>query len=271
MKIWTLALALLAAVALAACGGDGGDSTETTEAASDDYIAQAEAVCEDTAADLAEVNLELGIDIKPEETIATLERVVVARQEGLEATQAIEVPEDAAAEWEEYVAAYEDYAQATEDQLAAFESGEQKQIDAAGAAAAEAGDARKTAAEKVGLSSCAAVLPDDDKAAAEEVVRSFATSNDPATSCEYENPDAYVLETAVEDGFGGMEKCIAQQEQIEGNLPSDIKVSETTGIDDVVATVNFMDVGGKFDGKPSTATLYKVDGEWRIWSIALAQ
>ena len=79
--------------------------------------------------------------------------------------------------------------------------------------------------------------------------------------------DAYVTEAFVEDGFGGIDKCTAEQEKVEGELPTDIEVEETNGVDDVGAIVTYEDVGGKFDGEPTQATLYYVDGAWRLYAI----
>ena len=45
---------------------------------------------------------------------------------------------------------------------------------------------------------------------------------------------------------------------------------ETNGVDDIGAIVTYADVGGKFDGEPTQATLYYVDGAWRLYSIGPA-
>jgi hypothetical protein len=266
MRKRTMVCALLGTLALGACG-DSGEDTDTTEAGGGDFIAQADSICEEASAQISQINLEQGLDMTAEETAAKFAEFVPVRQEALEAHEALEVPEDAGAAWEEFLSTSAEYVQATEGQLAAFEGGAQAKIDKANAAAGEASDARQAAAEEAGLSSCASVLPDDDQAAAEEALLQFTTTNDPATSCEYENADAYVSEPYVEDGFGGIEKCTAEQKKLEGKLPTDIKVEETTGVDDTVAIVNYADVGGKFDGEPTSATLYYIDGGWRLYSI----
>lgn len=264
-KLWALAAAVLTAMLLAACGDDGGDSDDSL-----DPVAQADAACLDAAEQIRDVNLEEGLDITPEEGLAKVEQILPIRQETMDTIAAIAAPADSP-EWEEMVAAREEAVAAAEDQLAAFESGEQAEIDEANAALSEATEAHRDAAETAGLTTCAGDISDEDAAAAEDALREFSTTNDPATSCDYENPEALVTETFVEDGFGGQEKCERQQVAIEGDLPTDIEVEETTGVDDVSATVDYEDVGGEFDGEPTTATLYYVEDGWRLYSIGPAQ
>ena len=76
-----------------------------------------------------------------------------------------------------------------------------------------------------------------------------------------------MTEIFLEEGFGGVEACTKEQKDIEDDLATDIKVSEASGVDDVVAVLEYEDVGGRFDGLPTTTTLYYVDGAWRIYSI----
>lgn len=262
-KLLTLAGAVLAAMLLAACGDDDTDDASGP-------IAQADAACLDAAGRFRDVNLEQGLDITPEEGLAKVEQTLPIRQEAMDAIAAIEPPADSPG-WEEMITAREAALAAAEEQLAAFESGEQAEIDEANAALSEATEAHRDAAEAAGLTTCAGKISAEEAAAAEEALREFSTTNDPATSCDSENPEALVTEAFVEDGFGGQERCERQQEAIEGDLPTDIEVEETTGVDGVSATLDYEDVGGEFDGEPTTATLYFVDDGWRLYSIGPAQ
>ena len=39
------------------------------------------------------------------------------------------------------------------------------------------------------------------------------------------------------------------------------------GLDNVAAIIDFKDVGGKYDGVPTTATLYYVGGSWKVYYV----
>lgn len=258
----TTLAALATVVALGACGDDSNGAAQEQ-----DPMAQADAACVASAEGLRDVNLEQGLDITPEEGVKKVEATLPVREQTFEEIAAIEPPAEDVEDWNAFVDSYEDLVGATEDQLAALESGDEAKIAKANEATGKAADARIAAAEDLELDACASSLPDDDAKAAEAAVREYETTNDPATSCDYESPEALTTEAWVEDAIGGVKKCEAEQKAIADALPSDIKVSKTTGVDDIVANVAYENVGGRFDGEPVTATLYFVDGGWRIYSI----
>jgi hypothetical protein len=43
------------------------------------------------------------------------------------------------------------------------------------------------------------------------------------------------------------------------------------GLDDVAAIADFEDVGGRDDAMPSRATLYHVDGAWKVFYVTSLQ
>ena len=259
--------ALTIAVGAAACGGDddGGDSES-----GDDFASQAAEICIEAASGVRDVNLELGYATMEEDLIERLERVLEVRQQALVDLQALEPPAESADAFEGYLAAREDLVAATEPELAAREDDDVRGAEDAVADATEAAEQIDKTGADVGVDECAGILPNDDAQAAEDVLREYATTADPATSC---SSDELVTEIYVEEGFGGVEVCEEQQEQLQenpGQLAEDIKVAKVTGVDDIVATLEYEDEGGEFDGLPSQAQLFYVDGAWRIFSIAEA-
>jgi hypothetical protein len=270
MRVSILVASIATALTLAACGDDGGSDTDANSDG-DDYIAQTEAICVSSAEQVRDVNLEAGVDETMEDTAKRFEDTLAVREDVLEEIQGVDAPADDT-DFADYVTASEEYVEAYAEQTDAFASGDEAKIAKAGDAVSKAGEEREAAAKAAGMDACAGILPEDQAAAAEEVVRQFDTTADPATSCDVDSPDSLVTEQLLESPVlgGSVEKCEQIQKQIEGNLATDIKVTNTEGVEDVVATIEFEDVGGKFDGEASRATLYYLDGGWRIYTIGAA-
>lgn len=136
--LWSIAalVALLGTLALAACGGDGDEG-------GGDVIAQADAIC--TEAFEAEPPQVSNIDSSPElsnEILAGKIEVADQRRADLEALQA---PEEAAGEWEQFVENEAERVRLGEQQLQAVEEGDQGTVDAS------AGKLRELAAEQADL------------------------------------------------------------------------------------------------------------------------
>lgn len=246
----------------AACGSE-------DEPEGDDFAGQANSICTDAATQIATTNLEEGYEMDEKDVIERIGTILPIREQALADLEALEPPSDQAEAYEQFLANRADQVDATRAQLEAYEAGDQKEIEKISAELGDAADAsEESAAEVGGLDACAFELPTDDAQAAEDVLREFATTADPATSCDTEG---LVSEPFLEDGFGGAEACTKEQEALTKNpdqLADDVEVSDVRGVDDVAAILEFEDVGGKFDGEPSTATLYSVDGEWKIYSIS---
>lgn len=258
----TAAAAAAVLAGFAACGGEEGSEGE-------DFAAEANAFCAEATSQIAATNLEEGYEVDEKDVIERIGMILPIREQALADLEALQPPAEQAEAYDEFLANRSDQVEATRAQLEAYESGEQKQIEKVGAELGKAADASEAAASEVGgLDACAFELPTDDAQAAEDVLHEFATTADPATSCD---TDGLVSEPFLEDGFGGVQACTKEQEALEKNpdeLPTDIEVSDVRGVDDVAAIIEFEDVGGKFDGEPASATIYNVDGEWKIYSIS---
>lgn len=260
-------LAAVAALALAfgtaACGDDddGGDS------GGDDFLTQVNAICEDSTEQVIDANLELGYSQDPEEQVELQERNQQVRVDSLEELEELEPPEEDAETYDELLAAREDLIAAGEERLAAVESGDEAKVAKAAEAQQEAGDAEDVIAEELGAQLCDGTLPEEDATAAEDALREYATTADPATSCSSEGEEGLVTEPYLEEGFGGVEACTKEQKKVEDDLAEDIEVSKVTGVEGHAATIEYEDVGGQFDAVATEATLYYIDGGWKLFSI----
>ncbi len=210
--------------------------------------------------------LELGYSAEEEDVIELRERVRAIRADALAQLEELEPPAEVAEAFERSLTGRQYVVDAMEDEIAALEEGDKAGAEKAAIKASEAADAINEASAEAGLEDCANVLPDDDAQAAEDVLRDFATTADPATSCSSEG-EGLLTEIFLEEGFGGVEACTKEQSEIEDDLATDVNVSEASGVDDVIAVLSYEDVGGRFDKVPTTTTLYYVDGAWRIYSV----
>lgn len=258
-KVWGAAAVLLTAMALVACGDDGDDSSEGT-----DFVSEANSLCAQQAEGFRDVALDVGYEFEPEQQIEGGEGRVAVRAEILPQLEALEAPAEQAEQYDSMLEKRNEVADLAEQGLEALKSKDDAEFAKLSEQASAAGDAAEKDASALGLVNCAGELPEDDAQAAEDVVREFATTADPETSC---NTDALVLQIFIDEGLGGQEKCEQAQEKISDELPSDVKVSKVEGVDDVTANLEFEDVGGKFDGIPSRATLYYMDGSWKIYTL----
>jgi hypothetical protein len=263
-KVVALIAVLAVSAGIAACGGD--DSEEPADSGTDDFATQANAICSDGAGEAAQVYLELGYSAEEEDVIELRERIRTIRADALAQLEELEPPGEVAEAFDKSLAGRQYVIDAMEDEIAALEKGDEAGAEKAAAKASEAAGAINDSSEEAGLEDCAGVLPDDDAQAAEDVLREFATTADPATSCSSEG-EGLLTEIFLEEGFGGVDACTKEQKDIEDDLAMDVKVSHASGVDDVVAVLEYEDVGGRFDKLPTTTTLYYVDGAWRIYSI----
>ena len=259
--------ALALAIGTAACGDDEGGEDGGS---GDDFVTQLNTICEESTEEVIAVNLELGYATDPKDQAELSQQILDIRAESTEEIEALEVPEGDAEAFDMFLAAREDLITTGEDRLAAVKSGDEAALQKAIAAGEKAGDEEDEAAEALGADLCDGVIPEGEAQAAEDTLREFATTADPATSCEYENEDALVTEAFVEGGFGGIEPCSKEQEALEKNpddLAKDIKVSSSEGVEEHAVTLTYEDVGGIFGGEPTEATLYYLDGGWKIYGI----
>ena len=260
---------VLSMAALAACGDDDDGGGGGSERSGGDFTAQVNEACRARAEASVEGNLAVpGGPPSAKKDFANLtEHQIPAREEFVATLRELEPPADLKARYDRYVAANEDLLAAYRAQVKAYETKGERAFAEAGAKTSAQGDEVRAIVEKLPFDDCALRLPEDDAKAATAAVEQFATTADPKTSCDVAG--GLVTEQMI-DSLGGSERCIKDQKGIADELPSRIKVTEVTGMDDILATVEFEDVGGRYDGDPSVANVYYIDGSWKLYSVTLA-
>ena len=268
MVVLTRFFALLAVLALslgtAACGG-GGESGDSEGA---DFLTGLNAICEDSTREVIENNLELGYATDPKDQLESAKTILESRANATDEMKELEAPQADAKAFNEFLAAREDLVAVSKERVTALEEGDEEALAKNAAAAEKANAAENQAAAELGTDLCDDELPEEDAQAAEDVLREFSTTADAETSCD---PEALVTETFLQDAVGGVEACEKEQEALTKNpkdLPDDIEVKNATGVDGLGAVLEYEDVGGIFDSEPTRATLYYLDGSWKIYELA---
>ena len=252
-KSFICTIALVPAITLVACGGGDDDS-------GDDFTAQADAICVDSAERINAVFAEQGTPADAEEAAAVDAALLDSRVQEIEALEALEPPEDLAGGYEDFVAARSEIRAGEELRQAANEQGDQQAAEDAAAYIDEAFAAADDAAEDIGLEACAGILPTDEEDAARAAAEQFftaATAEELKTACE-QATDAYI------DAIGGLEVCHEPGE------PTTIEISDVSGVSGITAEVSFVPNGGPEDGQDLRAFFVYQDGEWKVDALSQA-
>lgn len=267
MKLSMIVLPLIVAagIGIAACGDDdnGGDGGGENDSA--DFTAQADAVCVDAAREIADVFLALEAPPLDEKTTVAAYRDILPVQElALVDLQELEPPADLSADYEQYLSLRQQGIDARQEAVDASEQGDSKGFEAAAAEIGRLVEELEKAAEELGLDACANILPEDDVAAVEAVEEEAAAADDPTVFCEIFLPQGLIQFYGSDDP----QKCI---DDPKSDDPVEVEVQEVTGVDDVVAftVIEFPELKGGNRG-PFEDTLYYVDGEWKVYSSAIA-
>lgn len=244
-------IALVPALAFAACGGD--------DDSGDDFLAQVDAVCTDSA-ERATAALAEGAPTNAEEAAAVDANFVDSRQQEIDALEALEPPEDVAAGYEDFVAARSEILVGEESRQAANEQGDQQAVEDAGAYINEAFVAADDAAAAIGLEACVGILPAEEEDAVRAVAEQFFTAETAEAlevACQ-QATDAYI------ESIGGLEVCHEPGE------PRTIEISDVSGVSGVSAEAYFVPTGGPDDGTELAAYFVYQDGEWLVDALSQA-
>jgi hypothetical protein len=254
LSAFLLPLVVATAFGLAACGGDDSDD-------SDDYIADADAICTDAARQTADQLLARpGPPLDEQDFAEVLEGGRPVAEDALAQLEAIEVPDDVSADWDEYLSLRQQRIDASDDVIAAADDPEAFQ-EALGKQN-ELGTQATAAASDLGLQACASQLSSDDEEAVRTAEDELTASTDPEQVCN----EVY-LEQQIEAAYGGdVQKCI--DDPAIGKV-AEIDISEITGVDGVNAFVELTVTKGPDQGKPLEDQWYYVDGEWRLYSAVI--
>jgi hypothetical protein len=249
----------LVALALASAGCETGPNFDFSPPG--DFDAEADRVCSEEARSMAAAQMESGQARTAAEEAESLRGIAAASAGADPAFENIEVPDDLADDYGALLAARAGVAEATEGYAVALEGEDPAEIVAARLGLDEAREAMWSAGEALGLRACSGRLSGDEERAVTATVEEVDTTSDPAKVC-----DGLVFESYVESAFGGLEECRRFQRDA-ANTATSIDVERIHGTDGVVATVDFRDVEGPFDGRPLRATLFPSEGRWLLWNV----
>jgi len=245
-------------VALTACGGggDGGGSQ-------DDFVAQANAACADATRGVVDANLRVGVPITTEASYQQIEAQIPARAQAVQQLGRLEPPQGQEDLYRRFVAQRKEQVAANSAQVQAFHSGDDAATNRADERTAKAVEAQQALARKLGLEACALQLPPDDAKTVKALVKEYAVDRDPKRVCS----EDLVFRQFLDVGYAGKKACFRFQRVHADEFADDVTFDKVQGLDNVAAIIDFTDVGGKYDGVPTTATLYYVGGSWKVFYV----
>jgi hypothetical protein len=257
-----LALAILAtacaAAALAACGG-GGDG----DGAGQDFAAQANEACADATRGVVDANLRVGVPITAKASYQEIKAQIPARAEAVRQLHRLQAPEGQEDLYRRFVAERGEQVAANSAQVQAYQAGDDAAGDRADERAGKAVESGQALARRLGLEACALQLPPDDAKTVKALVREYAVDRAPKRVCS----EDLVLREFLEVGYAGTKACFRFQHVHADEFADDVTFDKVQGLDNVAAIIDFKDVGGKYDGVPTTATLYYVGGSWKVFYV----
>lgn len=255
LKQLLLGTVVASLLALAACGG--GDDGDT-----EDFVAQADQICAGGTADVVELATEQGVPQSAEEDAAQTEQRVALQRDTTERLQALEAPDDAAADYDDFLSAREGVS-ANEEQYGELakqgvplEDPKVQQLDAAYYGLLDEADA---AAERVGLQDCARQLPTDVEQQVGSEVEETLETGDPAFCTEK------YTESFVQEAYGGLEEC-EKSESAPGDADP-VTIEDVGGVEGVSAFVRFVPERGPEQGNLAQVNLVYEDGTYKRDSI----
>lgn len=240
-----------AALFLASCGDDDSDSVEP-------FVADADAICTELAEDEL---VAFAASAGPETSVDYLEQIRDQRAEALDRLEALEVPDESASVFDDYVAKLEQSKQVTDEAAAA--AAEQR-ADEFAAARVEARNVRAEANEigaGLGFSACAGVLTAEDQA---QVTETLELTIDPEAArelCSERSTEAFIATR-----FESVADC-AKAQAAETPVET-VTVTELQGVEGVSANVLLELGSAKGDSVEYEASLAYEDGAWKLNSIA---
>jgi hypothetical protein len=226
-----------------------------------DFDSDVDRLCLDEARTTAATEMDLGQARTAADEAASLRAIAATAAAEDGAFDAVEAPGDRADLYGEFLAGRAGVAEATEAYAVALEGEQPDEIVAARQDLDAARETMWKAGGALGLRSCSGRLSGKDERAVTAVVERIDTTSDPAEVCE-----GMVFPSYVESTFGGVAECRRFQQDAR-NTARSIDVDSVTGTDGVIATVDFRDVAGPFDGRPLRATLFPSEGRWLLWNV----
>ncbi len=256
-KLALVTVVSLLASGLAACGGGGAPSKQ-------DFTAEANKACTDGTRKLTELNLEQGPATNPQEDAKFGAAQLSVREQNLKQMRQIEPSTEEKQAYESYLDLRQKSLDAQQAVITALKKNDSAAVKQLAAKFTESQAEVSKAADELGLDVCAAKLSISDSKAVGGVIGTYEATADPKLACKELVTPQFLKITDVT-----YSKCAAalEKQNTNGELPESVDVTKVEGVDGTVATIEFKDVGGKYDGVPTKATLVYVDGKWKIFNL----
>jgi hypothetical protein len=184
-------------LALAACGSD--EETDPGE-----FVADADAICLDTAREVANAREESAIPESPSLAEEVIDAELPARIQGLTRLQELEPPEQLAANWASFVAFEDERVVALEQGLVAAEREDAEAFADYQRRFERLSDKIADVGELLGLEACAELLPPAGQRDVAEAVEKLLTSFDSERVC-----GEVVTDRFIEAFYESVENCVA--------------------------------------------------------------
>ena len=183
-------------LALAACGSD--EETDPGE-----FVADADAICLDTARDVAKAREDSDVPESPAQAQEVIDGELPARIEGLARLQELEPPEQLAGNWATYMAFEEERIATLEQGLTAAEREDAEAFARYQVRFERLSDKVAETGELLGLQACAELLPPAGQRDVAEAVEKLLTSFDSERVC-----GEVVTDRFIDAFYGNLQECI---------------------------------------------------------------
>jgi hypothetical protein len=254
-KLALFGIALSLGLVLAACGG-GGDGKKQS------FTEDANQVCTQGQRKLVNIYLDRGLPSSPREQYDFDKAVVPVRDELLAGLRQLNPPADREQAFRRYLALRQALVAGTKALVVADDTGPAGAVTATRKKLDEIHRKSQKAAAQSGLDVCAVKLSPGEAKAVTAVISEFEVTADPQRACR-DLATRQFMESRFPGGYG---QCSAYTKKNAATYAKSVNVTHVEGTNGVLANVEYKDVGGSKAGVPSSATLYKIDGQWKIFA-----
>lgn len=254
-KLALFGIAMALGLVLAACGG-GGDSKKQS------FTAEANQTCTRGQRKLVNLYLDGGLPSNQQEQYAFDKAVVPVRDELLAGLRKLNPPADREKAFKRYLSLRQTALEGTRDLVIVDRRGPADAVTATRKKIDEIQRKSQKAAAQSGLDVCALKLSRSDAKAVAALISEFEVTADPQRACR----DLATPQFINSRFPGGYAQCAGYVKKNADTYAESVDVTHVEGTNGVVAIVEYKDVGGSGAGVPSSATLYYLDGQWKIFA-----
>lgn len=227
--------------------------TEETGPTSEEFIAEAEAVCISSSKEVEEIVADLGIPETEKADFALGKELLAARQDRLEKLRALDASEELQAQWDDYLQARQESFELIRERYDVLKDGDKKKAAELLSKSEELDDEWQSIGEEIGFAACAFKLAPEDEELVTAVITQFF-EGDPKKTCPGFVSKSYL------DYLGGKDGCVENLSQA-----SKISISELEGIAEVTADATVTDSSY---GKAVLVEVTYEDGKYKVRSFS---